>query len=78
MEEKTNHSGKKSKRAERRHQLQIRQSWHSSLENGSSFLSRPLYRVFPRGDSDIRAAAKFGSSVTVRLRELTGGLETSN
>ena len=45
---------------------------------GAAFLSRPLFRVFPRGDSVVRAAAKLGSSITVRLRELTEGLDTSN
>ena len=45
---------------------------------GAGFLSRPVFRVFPRGDSDVRAAAKFGSSITVRLRELGDGLGTSN
>ena len=45
---------------------------------GAAFLSRPLFRVFPLGDSVVRAAAKFGSSVTVRLRELTEALDTSN
>ena len=44
---------------------------------GAAFLSRPLLLAFPRGDSVARAAAKFGSSVTVRLRELAGGLQTS-
>ena len=45
---------------------------------GAAFLSRPLFRVFPRGDSVVRAAAKFGSSITVRLRGLREGLDTSN
>ena len=45
---------------------------------GAAFLSRPLFRVFPRGDSVVRAAAKFGSSITVHLRELGEGLDTSN
>ena len=39
---------------------------------------RPLFRVFPRGDSVVRATAKFGSSITVRLRGLRDGLDTSN
>ena len=45
---------------------------------GAAFLSRPLLRVFPRGDSVVRAAAKLGSSITVRLPELREGLDTSN
>ena len=45
---------------------------------GAGFLSCPLFRVFPRGDSDAKAAAKFRSSITVRLRELGDGLDTSN
>ena len=60
------------------HQLQKGSYGIPPWKIGAAFLSRPLFRVFPRGDSDIRAAVKFGSSVTVRLRELTGGLETSN
>ena len=45
---------------------------------GAAFLSRPLLRVFPRGDSVVRAAAKLGSSITVRLRGQREGLDTSN
>ena len=45
---------------------------------GAGFLSRPLFHAFSRGDSDVRAAAKFGSSITLRLRELGEGLDTSN
>ena len=47
-------------------------------KTGAALLSRPLFRVFPRGDSVAKATAKLGSSITVRLRELTGGLHTSN
>ena len=45
---------------------------------GAAFLSHPLFRVFSRGDSVDRAAAKFGSSITVPLRGLREGLDTSN
>ena len=47
-------------------------------KNGAASLSRPFFRVFPRGDSVVRAAAKFGSSITGRLRGLREGLDTSN
>ena len=44
----------------------------------AAFLSRPLFPPFPRGNSVVRAAAKFGSSITVRLRGLRERLDTSN
>ena len=44
---------------------------------GAAFLSRPLFRVFRRGVSVVRAAAKIGSSITVGLQELGEGLDTS-
>ena len=78
MEEKTNHSRKKTKRAERSTSVTKGSYGIPPWKIGAAFLSRPLLLVFPRGDPDYRAASKFGSSVTVRLRELTGGLETSN
>ena len=70
--------GRRGKEQKGVHQLQKGSYGIPPWKIGAAFLSRPLFRVFPRGDSDIRAAAKFASSVTVRLRELTGGLETSN
>ena len=70
--------GRRGKEQKGVHQLQKGTYGIPPWKIGAAFLSCPLFRVFPRGESDIRAAVKFGSSVTVRLRELTGGLETSN
>ena len=70
--------GRRGKEQKGVHQLQKGTYGIPPWKIGAAFLSRPLFCVFPRGESDITAAVKFGSSVTVRLREPTGGLETSN
>ena len=79
MKEKLNRSRKTSRSTKGVQQLQKQSSYGiPPWKMGAAFLSRPLFRVFPLGDSVVRIAAKFGSSVTVRLRELTEGLDTSN
>ena len=45
-------------------------------KTGAAFISRSLFRGFPRGDSVAKAEAKVGSSTTAGFRELTKGLET--
>ena len=47
-------------------------------KTGAALPSRPLFRLFPRQDSDAKAEAEVGSTTTTRFRELIEGLETSN
>ena len=47
-------------------------------QTGAAPLTRPLFRLFPRVNSDAKAEAKTGSSTTTRFRELVEALATSN